>query len=305
MANTTGKLSVPLLLQEALERLMILHPQLALFARNYSQAAMKKGQTLTVKKVLGTVAQEFNGTFTAGEAKMVDAEIALTSHLHATYEITEDERNSGFLQWKSDLIDSLVEAIASKMYSIIFAKFTTGGASPTVDADNVVTVALANFSRTSIVDLGTKMTEAKVPKAGRFALLTPGYHGKLFGDQSIVGALVNPGAGAAITEGVLPRVHGFSVSEYTEIANTAAPHFIKGIAGVSSAIGVVAALPVAPSQGGTATTVTDKSGLSLQLREWSDWNTGKDYFSVQALFGAEIMSNDRLFALTSEAPVAE
>lgn len=308
MANQLGTLNVTVLVLKALERLRITHPQIYAFARNFSSATLKKGDTLSVKVASNATASVYTGgSFTAGDAILTDKTITIDTHLHATFSLSEDERAKGAQNWEEELINALVDAIASKIYSLIFTQLktaTVGAAVKTIADARQMEVALADFTRTSIVSMGTQMNKAKVSKAGRFAILSPEYYGKLFSDTSIVGALVNPGAGAAITEGTLPRIHGFATSEYTELQNTATPNFIEGIYGVNSAIGIVSALPVAPSQGGTAEVVTDpNSGLSLQVRRWGNFDTGADYVSVQALFGTSVVQNDRLFALTSDTPV--
>ena len=306
MANNLGVLNVTLIVQKALERLRTQHPQLFSFARNFSDSSLKKGDTLTVKVPGAMTAAEFDGTsFAAQAATLVDASIAITKHLHSTFKLTEDERAKGAKNFEDDLIQAVVDSIADKIYSDLFGFITTGGATPSILAARQMVKAASAFDRKSVVAMGTMCNKAKLAKSGRFAILDSDYHGELFSDESIVGALINPNAKTAITDGVLPNVHGFAVTEYTELQNIATPHFVAGVFGHSSAFGIVTALPVAPSgNGGKVTVVTDpNTGLSLQVREWSNWDTGEDYFSVQTMIGSKLILPDRAFALCKSAPV--
>jgi hypothetical protein len=152
---------------------------------------------------------------------------------------------------------------------------------------NKTTQAVGGFSRTTVVNIRKNLNKRGVPDMNRFLLLNSDYHAALAADTSIVANLYNRDADT-ITTGDLPKIHGFSPSEYASLNDNG--ENLVGFAGNKEAIIVASRLPAEPSSDvpipGIITTVTDpRTGLSVQLRQHYDMNLAKEFRNMVMLFG--------------------
>lgn len=82
-----------------------------------------------------------------------------------------------------------------------------------VDAGNVIaeqTLASASDAYDTLVDLGVKLDEDNVPSEGRWAVITPAFHGLLLKDSRFIAAGDETGAGVR-TNGFVGSAAGFSL----------------------------------------------------------------------------------------------
>jgi hypothetical protein len=115
-------------------------------------------------------------------------------------------------------------------------------------------------------------------------VVNSGHYGALAKDITIVGNNTNPDG--RIASGRLPNVHGFDVQEFSALPANA--ENLVGVALVPEAVGIVTALPEAPTiqEGGRMTVVTDENtGLSILLRQWYNWDKGIENRSLTLMYG--------------------
>jgi N4-gp56 family major capsid protein len=90
-----------------------------------------------------------------------------------------------------------------------------------VDAGNVIaeaTLSTASDAYDTLVDLGVKLDEDNVPSEGRWAVITPAFHGLLLKDSRFIAAGDERGAGVR-TNGVVGQAAGFSLRKSNNAPN--------------------------------------------------------------------------------------
>lgn len=90
-----------------------------------------------------------------------------------------------------------------------------------VDAGNLIaeqTLASASDAYDTLVDLGVKLDEDNVPSEGRWAVITPAFHGLLLKDSRFIAAGDEKGAGVR-TNGVVGQAAGFSLRKSNNAPN--------------------------------------------------------------------------------------
>lgn len=123
------------------------------------------------------------------------------------------------------LADVADQYIAS-LYSGIAAGNSIG-----TDASPIVPTSTTAYEQ--LVDLGTKLSEASVPKSGRWVVIPPWYHGLLQKDDRFVKA-GTMNSDDVLRNGMVGRAAGFDVLESNNVPNTAGALY-KIIAGYNGA----------------------------------------------------------------------
>ena len=125
------------------------------------------------------------------------------------------------------------------------------------------------------------------PSAGRTLIVKPALYTSLAKDNSIQAQYAS-GTNAPLTENLLPRIHGFEVNQYSALPATITN--LKGIAVSPEAILIAARLPATPTNwyGNVATATDAESGLSIQVREWYDGDSGEQKLSMSILYGMTV-----------------
>jgi hypothetical protein len=160
-----------------------------------------------------------------------------------------------------------------------------------VDATNFTSVGYnstaAAFDADSVASLSQVLTDLNNPQEGRTLLVKPALYTSLAKDNAIQAQYAS-GTNAPLTENLLPRIHGFTVRQYTDLPATVTNQ--KGIACTPEAILIATRLPALPQNwyGNVATATDEKSGLSIQVREWYDGNSGQQKLSMSLLYGVAV-----------------
>lgn len=279
MANTLGNTNNGrLIAQKALTTLLAQFPLLTAIATNFSNQALKYGETLNAHVVSAATAVDFDGTYTASDRTQVNVPIVLNKHIHHTYAVTETERATSAIDLIERFADTAAHSLGAKMMADLFAIVTVANYS-----NNVIKTA-ANFDRSVVVDLAVDLNGRNVPGMGRSLVLSSSYFGALQKDVTIVGNLYNKDGN--IGANTVPNVHGFTASEFTALPGNS--ENLVGVALSPEALGIVTALPEMPSvkEGGLMSIVTDeRTGLSVLLRQWYEWSTGKEYRTLTLMYG--------------------
>jgi hypothetical protein len=298
--NTLGTLNGTLIAQRALRTLLAAFPMIGKVARNFdSEGKVKFGQQLIAHlPTAAAPAADYNvdNGYVATGRTQVNIPVTLNNHVHHTYEVNDQERSSTAVNLIERFAVTAAYSIGLRFYADFFAlikkaNFGNGG-------QNTVIVS-QGFSRDNLVDMGVALNIRNVLPIERFAVLNPYYAGALFKDRAVISRDYVDGRPAVTAQ--LGIVHNFDCSEYSALPDNA--EGLGGIAGSPEAFGIVTALPEPPDvkEGGQMTVVTEpESGLSLLMRQWYDWNAGKEKRTYTLMYGVAVGVKENLQLLSAQ-----
>jgi hypothetical protein len=153
---------------------------------------------------------------------------------------------------------------------------------------------VAAFDADAVASISQTLTDANVSQQGRVIICKPSLYTSLAKDNAI-SAQYASGTNAPLTENLLPRIHGFEVNQYTAFPSGTVTN-MKGIACNAESIIIATRQPALPTNwyGQVATATDEKSGLTVQVREWYDGDTGMQKISMSILYGVQIGSVNTL-----------
>ncbi len=168
-------------------------------------------------------------------------------------------------------------------------------------------VAQADFSRASLSAISGIFNPLRVPKFGRFALLSSAYHQQLANDPTLVTFRTAPVSADYITDNVLPRMSGFTPLEAPNLADNNATAHLVGFAAQKSAL-IVKARPsgdyssVLPDANyGSVTTVTNPDfGISMTLVQYVNHTQGYAEWRLQVMLGTAVGDPRAGLVITSQ-----
>jgi hypothetical protein len=295
MANTLGNVNNGrLIAQKALTTLLARFPVLNNVAHNFSDKALKYGETLNARVVTATTAGAFDPAvgYVATDRAQVDIPVVLNNHIHHTYGITDQERSSSQIDLIQNFADTAAYSIGSKIMQTLF------GLALNANFANKITKAVGSFDRTVVVDLAVDLNSRFVPDMNRSLVLSSLYFGALEKDITIVGNLYNKDGDIGANR--LPNVHGFDVTEFAQLPSNS--ENLVGLAISPEALGIVTSIPEMPGvrEGGLMSVVTDdRTGLSVLLRQWYDWTKGVENRTLTLMFGVAKGVTDNATRLVS------
>lgn len=304
MVNTTGTLNGTLIAQRTLETLLVKFPVLTQISTDFSPDGVLFNQQIISRVVQPTVATVYdvNTGYPITDRVNVDVPIKISSHINHAYSVNAEERSSTNLDLIQLWADTGAYALGRQIVDTLFG-LVKAAAFP-----NSAPVAVGNFSRSALIDIRAKLNKDGVPDMGRFVCLNSDYDGALAKDTTIVANLYNRNADT-ITTGLLPEIHGMSLSEYAALPTNG--ENLVGIAGNKEALLVASRTRKNPSADlplpGTIEVITDaRTGLSATLEQWYDFKLGKEYRNMVMMFGVAVgiseadgVTSKRLIRITS------
>lgn len=299
MANNHGTINNGrLIAQQALRTLLTKFPLLGRIAHNFSNQALKYGESLVAHVPTAVEAVDFdpNAGYVASGVSQADITTTLNQHIHHTYKVTEHERSSTDINLIERYTNVSAHAIGTRIYNALFGLIVAD------DFEFETVVDPDDFDRSSVIDVGAAMSGRDVLDVGRTMVLNSLLYGELQKDITIVGNNTNPDG--RISANVLPDVHGFHVSEYSKLP--ANDETLVGIGVMPEALGVVTSLPAMPEvrEGGRMSVVTERhSRLSVLLRQWYDWKMGEEYRTLTLMFGVAKGHTPNLQRIVTSAQV--
>lgn len=134
----------------------------------------------------------------------------------------------------SQAIDEAAYAVADVYDQYIAAMYTSVPSGNQLGTVGVAAANPENFYDDVLVPLYVKLTEASVPKVGRYVVIPPWATGRLLLDDRFVGAGAE-GSGNARDNGVIGRAAGFTIMESNNCPNPTSDHNVV-LAGTNAAI---------------------------------------------------------------------
>lgn len=282
MSNTNATVNSAIIAQTALNTLLARFPLLGQIATDFSAASVKFNQDIVTHIVTPTVARDFNPVtgYVPDDQAQVDVSVKIDKHAYAGYAITDVERSTSQIDLNQRYADKVAYALGRKvcddmMALIINANFT-----------NKTDIAVAGFSRNTVVDIGTKLNKRFIPDMGRFMFVNSDYYNALQKDEALYKAYITPAASNVVVSGTLPDVNGFTVIEYAALPENG--ERLVGFAGIREGLIMAARVPDVPANTGDTVirVVTDpRTGLSVQVRDRYDGRLGKQEVSFTLMYG--------------------
>lgn len=269
-----------LIARRILDTLLEEYPFLRFIAADYSDEQAEFGRAIKIQTpgafTAGTWTRA-NG-YAASDAAQSELSLTIDQHPYVTYSFDDQERSSASIPLIERFAQAGAHAIGKAMVDQIIALVTAA------NFTNATTQAISGFNRASVINGGIALNARKVPSVGRVLLLNSTAYGNLLGDAVLV---ANPGSASdAVRSGELGNVHGFRAFEFPQLPNTGN---LYGIALAPGALLMATRLPTLPEPSGfngmLRTVAEEKSGLSIQMRQWYDPLKGLEYRTYTLMFG--------------------
>lgn len=276
-----------LIVQRTLDLMKWSYPMLSRVVTDFSPERANYGDAITTRTVGAPTVTSYHTTNGYVNANATTTDVAVTMNAHkfvgtifhantvasTNRRLFDEQVETSYNGLAKDLSDALLALV-------LVATFT----------NTPKTVASVDFDRAAVIDLARLMTEAKIPLDGRTLLLNPEYYAKLAEDTSVVSALINNAAGAAISSGRLPKIHGFEVIEQPNLPSTGN---LTGFGYNRSALVIATrtpgdyanALPGLPATALKQIVTNPEDGLSVELTQYVDHKLGMASWRIAIMYG--------------------
>lgn len=284
MANTLGGINLTVIAQDGLTTLLSEFPLINTFTTNFGGDIAQKGEAVTTRIASAVTATDIGANgYAASNVTSTAKTVTLNKHKGFVMGFDDGEvAKGGYDMLKRTFLAPAAHATVKAIMDDVFA-LTTAANFSSVGYNSTA----AAFDADSVASLSQVLTDANNPQAGRTLIIKPALYTSLAKDNAIQAQYAS-GTNAPLTENLLPRIHGFTVRQYSDLPATETNQ--KGIAVTPEAILIATRLPATPTNWyGNVATATDKtSGLSIQVREWYDGKDGKQYISMSLLYGVAV-----------------
>lgn len=283
MANSLNGVNLAAIAAQSLDVLLPKLPLLrSVMATDFSSDVATQGESVTTRVATATTAQDFTAAAADQDATTTAKTISLSNYKGTRIAFSDSEWSKSSINLNEVFIKPAVNGIANAIIDSALALVTNAnfGAAG-------FTGAASAFDADDCADLAATLTSGNVPQDGRFLLINPSYYANLAKDASVQQAYAY-GSPSVILENRIPRVHGLSVFEYTDIPGNS--ENLVGMCGTNQGLLVATRLPAAPANyPGEIETVTDpESGFSLQFRRWYSADDRKYRMEVGVIYGVAV-----------------
>ena len=303
MANTSGGVStlgginLQVIAQDSLTTLLSQFPLVNKFTTDFGGDILQRGESVTTRIASGVAATDIAASgYARSNVASTAKTVTLDKHKGFVMGFTDGEvSKGGYDVLRRTFIRPAAHAVVKAVMDDVFA-LVDGTNFPTTGFNGTI----AAFDADAVADISQTLTDLNVPMAGRTLIVKPALYTSLAKDNSIQAQYAS-GTNAPLTENLLPRIHGFEVNQYTALPATITN--LKGIAVSPEAILIAARLPATPTNwyGNVATATDAESGLSIQVREWYDGDSGEQKLSMSILYGVTVGNPNCLAKIIASA----
>lgn len=218
----------------------LVYGQEGVINRNYEGDITGQGSAVRINGIGAITIRDYaKNTDMSGPDALTDAQTVLTidQAKYFNFQIDDIDKaqtspklmQAAMQQAAYNLADVVDQYIAAQMVAGVSAANTIG-----TDASPITGfVASAAKAYEQLVDLGVRLTDAKVTMAGRWAIVPPWFYGFLQKDQRFVSAGTAQ-TDAVLRNGQIGQAAGFTVLQSHNVPNTALAKY-KILAGVADA----------------------------------------------------------------------
>ena len=292
-ANAPGTLAGTLVTQRALELLKFQFPILKTIATDFSTENAAFNQIIQSRIISIPSVGSYNTTTGYAQTDMTAVDVPVTMTAHKFVQISFDANTlAGTVrQLFDEFAPASSYALGKDMVDALFALITAANFTNTPS-----TIALVNFVRNDLVDIGVALTLRGVPNGSmnRSLQLYPTYYGKLQKDSgttlNVVTALAAFQRPEILTEGILPELDGFRVISTPTLPGNG--ENLVGFAHSRSALLLATRLPADYANAlpgasyGVVNVLTDPdTGISVQQVGYVDHTLGRANLRIALMYG--------------------
>lgn len=294
MSNTLGGSFLAAIAEQTLDYMGREFVPLSAFTRNFSQDILDQGESVTTRVPSSVAAQNLATGYTSTDVQTTSKQCTLSNFKGFVYGFKDAEASkAGDVEFlHRTFVAPAIEATAQAVLDSLLALVTNSNFSAST------TITSSNFDSDDLADLSADLSNSKVNKALRSALISPVYNSSLQKDVAIQDAS-KYGNSSAIRDHQADRIHGFGIHEYSSIPTNS--ENLAGFVCHPSALIIAARAPATPVH--PSLTVVDSvesvTGIPLQFRQWYDRDNGEHKVSVGLLFGVQIGNPEALKRILS------
>lgn len=272
---------------------------LNMFSTDYSAEAKEQGDKVTVPLLGGLTTSDERNAYEKSTGKMGSVKIPLDKYARATVEITDEQYANCSSSTLEGWADDMAQAVAEKVITDVFSLITPSNYPAQVDVKPGMTISkLIKGARKT-------MNKNKVRFAGRTYFPSADAYDQLGDDPAIkIASALHYGGTEYVREGQIPRYLGFNIFE-SSITPESAPN---GFCVHPSAI-AVATRPLLPTKKEAyveSRVVKDKAtGIALHFRRHYGLGTGKEFMSVECVYGFAVGRPEGIVIMPEIPPAPE
>lgn len=291
MSNSIGGINLTLIAQDSLTTLLAEFPLISKFTTNFGGEIATRGETVVTRLAnsVSTVTNIGTDGYAVTNVTSTERRIELTEHKGFVMGFSDGEvAKGGYDVLRRTFIRPAAHAVSKAVLDDIFALATETLYPEIVPyGSTAYNGTVAAFDADAVANISQKLTERNVPQQDRILIVKPALYTSLAKDNAI-SAQYASGTNAPLTENLLPRIHGFEVNQYNALPATVTN--LKGIACNPESFLIATRQPAIPSNwyGNVASATDEKSGLTVQVREWYDGDAGLQKLSMSILYGVAV-----------------
>jgi hypothetical protein len=291
MSNALGGINLNVIAQDSLTTLLAEFPLISKFTTNFGGEIATRGETVATRiaSPVTSITDIGASGYALTDVTSLERKVTLDKHKGFVMGFSDGEvAKGGYDVLRRTFIRPAAHAVSKAVLDDIFALVTNSNFANTAYSGTV-----AAFDADAVASISQSLTDLNVPQAGRLLIVKPSLYTSLAKDNAIQAQYAS-GTNAPLTENLLPRIHGFEVNQYTALPATVTN--LKGVAVTPEAILIATRQPALPTNwyGNVASATDEKSGLTVQVREWYDGDTGKQKISMSILYGVTVGSENCL-----------
>jgi hypothetical protein len=305
MSNTLGGINLTVIAQDSLTTLLAEFPLVSKFTTNFGGEIATIGETVKTRVASAVEAADIKtGGYAAGAVTSTEKVVSLDNHRGFVMGFNDGEvAKGGYEMLRRTFIRPAAHAVSKAVLDDIFALVTPSNFNTVGTSGVSFEGTIAEWDADAVADVSQTLTDKNVAQAGRLLIVRPRLYTALAKDNAIQAQYAS-GTNAPLTENLLPRIHGFEVNQYSALpyqgalkangdVNTLFANMDDNLYGVAvspEAFIIATRQPATPSNwyGNVASATDEKSGLTVQVREWYDGDSGLQKISMSILYGVAV-----------------
>jgi hypothetical protein len=281
MPNTIAGVNLAEIAQESLSALQSVFAPLAAVATDFSSDVSARGESVTTRFPSNPTAQDLSSGYTRTDVTTTARTVNLNTFFGFVWGFNDLERSKSAIMLNDLFIQPAATALGRKVFGDLWNLVTAANFTASQG------VSAANFSRSTIIDLGAALTIAGAPQEGRAIISNPTYYGSIL---KTLNTAEFPGFIAEKSEGSVPRVSKFDVYETDQAdANGEA---LAALALQKNALLMASRRVDSTGAAQVGVEVEDMviPGLNLpvQMRRWYNPGSGELIYSLGLLYGVSV-----------------
>ncbi len=286
MPNTLGSAPGTRIATQALSTLLEEFPFRKMITTDFSGEGVLFNQELKIKiPTAFSAADNYHTTngYVARDVAQEDIALTIDKHVHVTYGFNDQERTSHDLGIFERFGKNAGHAIGFAMMNALLALITEAN----FEYESQFGAEMTD--RKKFLAISKKLNARKIPAMDRFALLNSDAYEALAGDVTLIANAGSPSQ--TVRSGSIGDVHGIKTLEYSQLPTNG--ESLLGFVTVPEGLCLATRLPQMPDQkalaGGSVTNVIEpNTQMGIQVREWYDYQKGKNFYTFTSMFGVAV-----------------